>query len=374
MKKIFKIAGIAFVSLMVLGGSAAFATSTTHSDLKGNKKEKVENYVANYVKEEKFSGSILVLQEGKVILDQSYGKADKDDNLSFSNDDLFPVGSLTKSMTAIAILQLEEQGKLSVNDSLSKYFPDLPNSKKITLHQLLNHTSGYIDFLDAKQIIKNYTKPHTDEEILNSFKNEPVVSEPGEKFAYINTGYYLLGKIIEQVSGVDYATYLEKNIFDKAGLDHTFILNDETMTKVKVKGYENGKLAEQIHPSLLFASGNVLSTKEDMVKYLSAIDSNKLITPEQREKMHSFTTKVNLLGIGYGYGWYVANGPMSFYEKMHAHGGSLPGLRVGVNHYQDQDLSIIIFSNIGSEWIYSKLMNGITSILFDKRQWFFHSL
>ena len=374
MKKVLKITVIVFACLMVLGGAAAFAASTTHSDLKGSKQEKAEKFVENYVKDEDFSGTILVMQKGKIVLDQSYGKADKENNILFSNDTLFPIGSITKSITALAILQLEEQGKLSVKDPLAKYFPDLPNSKKITIHQLLNHSSGYMDFFETPEIRKNYTKFHTDEEIVRSFAAKSLTAEPGEKFAYINSDYYLLGKIIEKVSGENYASYIEKNIFDKAGLDQTFVMNEETMEKVKVKGYEDGKLAEQIHPSLLIASGNVLSTKSDIAKYLSAIESNKLLSPEQKEKMVSSSIKVNPIGIGYGYGWYSANGLISFNEKEYVHGGSLPGLRVGVSHYPERDLSIIIFSNFDSEWNYSELMNGIASIIFGKRQWFIHNL
>ncbi|WP_462413733.1 serine hydrolase domain-containing protein [Neobacillus sp. Marseille-QA0830] len=374
MKKFLKITGFLLVALMGLGGAAALATSTTHSDLKGNRQQRVEKYVETYVKGEQFSGTILVTQKGKIIFNQSYGMADKENQIPFSNDILFPVGSMTKSMTAISILQLEEQGKLSVKDPLSNYFPDLPNSDKVTLSHLLNHTSGYVDFLETPKIRKNFTKAHTYEEIISSFASEPLESEPGEKFAYINSGYYLLGKIIEMVSGVDYASYLEKNIFEKAGLGDTIIMNEENMKKVMVKGYEEGKLVEQIHPSLLMASGNVLSTKADMANYLSAIEQNILLSPEQKEKMMTSTIKVNPFGIGYGYGWYVSDGIISFNEREFAHGGSLPGLRVGGSHYPDQDLSIIIFSNIGSEWNYAELMNGIASILLDKRQWFIHNL
>jgi CubicO group peptidase (beta-lactamase class C family) len=374
MKKFLKIVGIAVIGLMVLGGAAAYATSTTHSDLKGNKQERVKKFVENYVETDTFNGTVLVLQKGKVILDESYGKADQEKDIPFSNDILFPIGSLTKSMTAISILQLEEQGKLSVEDPLSKYFPDLAHSDKVTLHHLLNHSSGYVDFLETPQIRKNYTKDHSHDDIINSFVSEPLESEPGEKFAYINSGYYLLGKIIEMVSGMDYASYLEKNIFEVAGLDQTLIMNEESMKKVSVKGYEEGKLAAQVHPSLLFAAGNVLSTKTDLGKYISAIETDTLLSPKQKEKLVSSTIKVNPLGVGYGYGWYTTDGFISFNEQAYSHGGSLPGLRVGVTNFPEQDLSIIIFSNNGSEWNYSELMNGITSILFDKRKWFIHNL
>lgn len=377
MLKILKIIGIVFLSLLIFAGTAAFATSTTHSNLKGSTVEKVDQYVKNYVDEENFRGSVLVVQKGEVILNQSYGLADMEKNIPFSNDMLFPVGSMTKSFTAISILQLEEQGKLSVNDSLDKYFPDIAHSDKITLHHLLNHTSGYVDFLENESILEDWTKPYTDEEIMNTFKNEPLAFEPGEKYSYCNTGYYLLGKIIEKVSGLDYQSYVEKNIIEKAGLENTVFMSEENMENLQVKGYEKDEFVEQLHPTLLFGSGNLLSTKMDMAKYLTAVDTNSLLSPKQKDKMLTETTKLNtigFLGVGYGYGWYVADAPISFNEKFYAHGGSLPGLRVGVTHYPDQDLSVIVFSNISMAWNYSELSNGIASILLKKRQWFIHKL
>lgn len=374
MKKFAKLVGIVVIGLIVLGASAAFATSTTHSNLEGSHEEKIASYVKNYVIEEDFSGSVLVVKKGKVILNQSFGLADRESKIPFSNDMLFQVGSMAKSMIAIAILKLEEEGKISVHDKLSKYFQDIPNSNKITIHEMLNHSSGLVDFLETKEIRKNYSEEHSEEQILNSFKNEPLSFEPGEEFAYTNSAYYLLGKIIEEVSGEEYASFIEKNIFKKAGMDETHIMTKESLKNVKVKGYENGKKAEQIDPALLFASGNVLSTKMDMAKYLEAIDTDTLISPQQKEKMLSPTIKVNPFGIGYGYGWYTGNGLMSFNEKFQGHGGSLPGLRVGISHFPEKEISIIIFNNTGSEWNYAELSNGIASILLNKRQWFIHKL
>lgn len=186
-----------------------------------------------------FRKTVLVLHKGKVLLDQSYGLADKENKLPFQNDTLFPIGSITKSMTAVAILQLEEQGKLSISDLLSDYMPELPNANKITLHQLLNHSSGLTDFLEVDEIKGDYTKAYSEKEIINSFKNRPLTSNPGEKYAYISSGYYLLGKIIEQVSGETYSTYLQKHIFKPAGVNDTFVMSERNVDKIQVKGYEN---------------------------------------------------------------------------------------------------------------------------------------
>ena len=130
-------------------------------------------------------------------------------------------------MTAMAILQLEEEGKLSVTDLLSEYMPELPHANQITLHQLLNHSSGLTDFLEVEEIKNNYTKAHSEEEIINSFKDKPLISKPGDKYAYISSDYYLLGKVIEKVSGEEYNTYLQNHIFKPAGMNETFVMNEE---------------------------------------------------------------------------------------------------------------------------------------------------
>lgn len=375
MKKVFKILGVGFLSIIILLVSSAFVFgSTKHSDLTGSEEKKVKQFMSDFTKKKKFDGTVLVLHKGKVIFDESYGFADKENKLAFTDDLPFPIGSITKSMTATAILQLEEKGKLSVSDKLSKYMPDFPNSKKITIANLLNHSSGLIDFLEVDEIKNKYTKYHSEKEIFASFKDKPLKSEPGDKYTYVNSDYYLLGKIIEIVSGEKYSTYLQKHIFDRAGMNKTFILNDENSSLMKIKGYENGKLTKNLHPSLLYAIGDVISTKSDLSKYILALENNQLLTKKQLSKMTSPTIKIRGNLMGYGYGWYVADSFLSFDEKQYSHGGSLPGMRSGLVRFPDKDLTIIFFSNNGEAWNYVEPANEIASILFDKRMWFIHKL
>ena len=375
MKKVFKIIGISFVSLMVLLMAGAFVFgSTKHSDLTGSEESKVKEFMGEFIKEEPFDGSVLVLHKGEVILNESYGLADKENNLKFTNDQPFPIGSITKSMTAIAILQLEEEGKLSVTDRLSDFMPELPNANKITLHQLLNHSSGLTDFLEVEEIKNNYTKAHSEEEIINSFKDKPLITKPGDKYAYISSDYYLLGHVIEKVSGEEYDTYLQNHIFKPAGMNETFVMSEENSDEVIVKGYENGEFIENLHPSLLFACGHVASTKADLAKYIYAIDANLLLSEKQKEKMTTSTIDMIPTQLGYGYGWYAANSLFSFNEKEYWHGGSLPGMRSGLINFPEKDITIVIFSNNGFAWNYLKLGNEIASIILDKRLWFFQKV
>ncbi|WP_075980034.1 serine hydrolase domain-containing protein [Bacillus massilinigeriensis] len=369
MKKVFRVLSIIIGCFILLSIPAAFIFgSTKHTDLDGTKKEKVTQFMNQFVKKNKFHGTVLVTYKGKTLLNRSYGFTNREEKIPFHNNVKFPIGSVTKSMTAISILQLEQEGKLSVKDKLSKYFPDFPKGEKITIHQILNHTSGLGDYLT----MKDYMKPYSDEKILNLIYKDKLHSEPGEKFSYVNSGYYLLGRIIEKVSGVDYSTYLQKNIFDKAKMSNTEIMNKEN-NEWPVIGYENEKKVKNVHPSLLFAFGSVLSTKEDLIKYIDAIESHQLLSEEETNKMLKASTKIRLVG-GYGYGWYVMNNAYSLNEKLYSHGGSLPGLRSGLMRYQDQDLTIVIFTNKGESFNYYALGNEIASIIFDKRIWFYQKI
>lgn len=375
MKKVFKSIGIGFVVFIVLLMSGTFVFgSSKHGDLKGSEENKVRDFMEEFTKKEPFDGTVLVLHKGKTIFNKSYGLADKEKQVEFTNDLQFPIGSITKSMTAMAILQLEEEGKLSVNDLLSAYLPEFPNADKITLHQLLNHSSGLTDFLEIEEIKSNYTKAYTREEIVNSFKDKPLKAEPGEKYAYISSDYFLLGQVIEKVSGGKYSTYLQKNIFQPAGMKDTFVLNENNQDEVKVKGYEDKEQTENLHPSLMFACGDVISTKEDLAKYIKAIEENVLLSEKQKDKMTTSTIDMIPTQIGYGYGWYVADSFFSFSEKEYSHGGSLPGFRTGLMNFPEKELTIVIFSNNGSTWNYVKLGNEIASIILDKRIWFIHKL
>lgn len=345
--------------------------STTHSALLGSEKEKIESFMAEFVEQNQFSGSLLVMHKGEVVLNEAYGLADRENKLPFTNHDLFPIGSVTKSMTAIAILQLEEQGKLSLQDTLSKYFPDFPQGMNITIHQLLSHSSGLGDYLAPEQI-KEYTKAYSDQEILDIIYGQPLEAEHGEAFHYSNSGYFLLGKIIEKVSGKTYAQYMKHHIFDVAKMNHTFLIEEDQLQSLHVKGYENNIVVPNVHASLLFGAGNVLSTKEDLARYLVAIESHQLIGEQQVKKMLSGTIQASLFD--YGYGWYIAKNFYTFDELLYTHGGSLPGLRTGVMRYKDQDLTIVIFNNQGEAWNYPALGNELASIIFEKRFWFFHKI
>ena len=171
-------------------------------------------------------GAFMVARNGKEIYTKAFGRANLELNVNMRTDNVFQIGSMTKQFTAIAILMLEEQGKLSTSDRISKYIADYPNGNSITIHHLLTHTSGIRDFTKMKTLRDIAQKEMTPEMMVNFFKNEQVDFAPGERFDYNNSGYVLLGYILELVSGDTYEAFIQKYIFQKLGMSQSGYATD----------------------------------------------------------------------------------------------------------------------------------------------------
>lgn len=182
-------------------------------------------------------GVFMVAKNGKTIYRKAFGKANLELNTDMTPDQVFQIGSMTKQFTAIAILMLEQQGKLNVNDPVSKYIRDYPSGDQITIHHLLTHTSGIKDFTKMKSLQTIAQKEMKPEMMVDFFKNEPVDFAPGEKFEYNNSGYVVLGYIIELVSGQTYEDFIRKNIFDKAGMNNSYYASDRKLIPKRAYGY-----------------------------------------------------------------------------------------------------------------------------------------
>lgn len=200
----------------------------------------IDSYLTKLAEEKNFSGGLLIIKDGKKIFSKGYGWANKENKIPFTSTTLASMGSITKAFTAAAIMKLIEQNKLSVEDSLKKYFPSIPADKaSITIHQLLTHSSGFHEFL--KQDGGDYEKIGTDEFLKRVFA-EPLAFKPGEKAVYTNVGMSVLAIIIEKISGLDYEAFLKKNIFEPLGITkigyHYPAAKDDTIAI----GYQNGKV------------------------------------------------------------------------------------------------------------------------------------
>lgn len=291
--------------------------------------------------------TVLVSRKGDIVYKKAFGMANLELNIPMKIDNVFRIGSITKQFTAVAILQLMEQGKLSLQDEITKFIPDYPTQgNKITIEHLLTHTSGIQSFTSMKDYNQRMTVDMEPEEMINHFKNEPMEFTPGTKWNYNNSGYFLLGYIIEKASGRTYAQYIEENIFQPLGMTNSLYGSNLKIIKNRVDGYmkdANGYL-NATHVSMLqpYAAGSIMSTVEDMHKWNKAVHANKLLKKENLAKALTSYKLTDSTSTGYGYGWsfgYVKGSPTI------EHGGGINGsLTMGI-YLPKEDVYVIIFSN-----------------------------
>ncbi|WP_339611489.1 serine hydrolase domain-containing protein, partial [uncultured Planktosalinus sp.] len=251
--------------------------------------------------------TVLIAQDDKVIYRKAFGMANLELNVPMNPEHVLELASITKQFTSVAILMLMEQGKLSLEDPLSKYIEDYPKGKEVTIHHLLNHTSGIKSYTDIPSFRQMARTDMTPIEIINKFKDLPMDFEPGERYAYNNSAYILLGYIIEEVSGMSYEDYIQKNIFDKLGMKNSYYGSQSRIILNRASGYqpsgESYENAEYLSMTLPYAAGSLMSTVDDMLLWSKAIHRNTLIS--ERSKQLAFTnyTLNNGKNINYGYGW-----------------------------------------------------------------------
>lgn len=291
-------------------------------------------------------GVFLIARNGKVIYEKAFGKSNMELNVDMTTENVFQIGSMTKQFTAVAILILEGQGKLNVNDPISTFIPDYPSGNIITIKHLLTHTSGIKDFTKMKTISEIAQKEMSPKAMVDFFKNEPAVFNPGEKFEYNNSGYVVLGYIVELASGTTYADFIQKNIFEKAGMNNSHYASDRKVILNRAYGYHkksDGFVNKtMINFSVPFSSGSLMSTVSDMLKWQQALNQHVLLDSVQLNRAFKKYTLNNNEEIAYGFGWHLRdiNG-----VATREHGGSVFGFKSMGVYIPDEDIYVIGLSN-----------------------------
>ena len=308
---------------------------------------KLDSIIQTEFKDQNAPGGVfLVSKKGKIIYEKAFGKANLELNVDMTSDNVFQIGSMTKQFTAVSILILESQGKLKVSDPVSKYIPDYPSGNSITIHHLLTHTSGIKDFTKMKSISEIAQKEMTPKMMVDFFKNEPVDFKPGEKFDYNNSGYVLLGYIIELVSGEKYEDFIRENIFEKAGMNNSFYATDRKIIRNRAYGYHqksDGYVNKTvINFSVPFASGSLMSTVEDMLKWQNAINKNLILDEEHTKKAFTKYKLNDGKEFTYGYGWHLKDIDGI---PTREHGGSIFGFKSMGVYIPAKDIYVIGLSN-----------------------------
>lgn len=291
--------------------------------------------------------SALVAKEGQVIYRKAFGLADLELNVPMRPEMVFRIGSVTKQFTAIAILQLMEQGKLSLQDEITKYIPDYPmHGHSITIEHLLTHTSGIKSYTNVpmfREMIRTDMKP---EEIIEKNKALPMEFAPGTRWNYNNTGYIMLGYIIEKVSGKTYAEYLQENFFTPLGMSSSYYGDDTKIIKNRAAGYQPGEggtvNADYLSMTLPYAAGSIMSTVDDLYRWNLALHSYKLVKKETLDMAHTSYKLADGKSVGYGYGWSLSELQGS---RSIEHGGGINGYLSYAIYLPEEDVFVALLSN-----------------------------
>lgn len=291
--------------------------------------------------------TILVSRNGEVLYKKALGMASLELNIPMQVDNVFWIASIGKQFTAIAILQLIEQGKLNLQDEITRFIPDYPTQgNKITIEHLLTHTSGIHNYAGLKDPEKKLTGDVSLSQVIDFFKDLPMRFAPGTKWEYSNSGYLLLGYIIEKISGKSYPQYLEENIFKPLGMANSFFADNKRIIKNRVGAYSAGEMgfenSRYLNPTIIYSAGAIQSTVGDFFKWHQAVHSYKLVKKETLEKAF---TNYKLAGgkeTDYGYGWklgFVYESPSIW------HGGSIEGFGDIEIYLPREDVFVVVFSN-----------------------------
>jgi len=288
--------------------------------------------------------TLAIYRDGEPVYVHAYGLSDREHKAPATVSTHYEIGSITKQFTAAAILQLQEAGKLDINATLATYLPDAPHAKEVTLKQLLSHTSGMPEYLDGPEVEQWAVKPATFDQLMAHIKDKPLDFPPGSRWSYSNSGYALLGRVIEVTSHESYEHYVKTHLLTTAGMAHTATVADETHVPGMATGYRHaeGKLepAPTIHASVGWAAGNLVSTVDDLERWNVALRSGKIIRPADYALM---ATPVQG-STDYGLGLFVDT--LDDQPRIGHTGGSF-GFTTSNQYFPKQGVQIIAFTNNG---------------------------
>jgi len=309
--------------------------------------DSIDRYIRAEVTRYRIPGlSVAVLHGDGVVLARGYGYANVELHVPANDSTMYQSGSVGKQFTAAAIVMLSEQGRLSLDDSITRFLPDGPATwRGITIRQLLTHTSGIADYADSTL---DSRRDYTEDELVKLAAKEPLEFAPGDRWSYSNTGYVLLGIIIHRVTGVFYGDFLRDHVFRPLGMRTTRVISEADIIPNRAAGYHlvNDTLKNQdwVSPSLnTTADGALYFTVRDLAQWAIGLNHWKI---PSRAGLEASWTPVRLNGGGtypYGFGWQVAQ--QRGYRRI-GHGGAWQGFRTAIQRYPDFDLTVIVLDNL----------------------------
>lgn len=312
----------------------------------GVRADEIDDYVTAQMSKQHIPGlSLAVLKGGKLVKVKGYGVSNLELGTRATPESIYMIGSISKQFIAAGIMLLNKEGKVGLDDSIRKYLPDAPETwQSITVRQALTHTSG----LTPKAFIPGFdpVKPKSDADLIKAAYAEPLVSKPGEKYAYANLGYYVLAEIIHRAAQKPWPQYLQERIFAPLGMNATRTTTLEELVPNRVDGYEWKDGKHKLGGTLIgvMPSGAFLSSVLDMAKWDAALYSDQFFTQQEREMMWTPVKLNDGSEKPYGFGWNV--GKVGKHRHIH-HAGSGAGFRAQMSRYVDDQLTVIVLTNLG---------------------------
>ncbi|MEM9311978.1 MAG: serine hydrolase domain-containing protein [Pseudomonadota bacterium] len=331
-----------------LAAAAPLALAFASTAAQAQTSEELAATVAPEAESGAYMGAALVAKGDTVILDKAWGEADLEWGIANTTDTKFRIGSVTKQFTSVSILLLQEQGKLNLDDPIAQHFPEAPEAwQAITIRNLLRHTAGVPNVTSLPEFANISRTPISQDDLIALFKDRPLDFEPGSKWAYSNSGYLLLSRVIETVSGLSYADFVKRNLFDPIGMTSTAVDVTAQIVPKRAAGYspsQSGVVnAAYVDMGIPLGGGSLYSTTGDLLKWQRALFGGRVLSPDS---LKEYTAPTPLPAIGdfqYAHGVIIATSERG---TAYWHGGGIEGFNAWLGHDPDRDITVVVLANL----------------------------
>lgn len=336
------------ISMILFAGGFGYAAAKPAQPSDQEMAKEIDELLSATFQKNAPGATVIAVKDGKVIFRKGYGMANLELRVPNQPDMVFRLGSMTKQFTAVAILMLAQQGKLSVTDDITKYLTDFPtHGQKITIENLLTHTSGVTNYTSLPEWLPLWRKDMTLTELIALFKDKPLDFAPGEKWSYSNSGYVLLGAIIEKVSGESYQDFIEKRIFAPLGMTHSYYDRTNKIIPGRVEGYSKSKdgyvNCAYLSMNQPYAAGSLASSVDDLAIWDASLYTDKLLKPEWLKRAWTSFKLNNGKLTNYGYGWGVSSFDG---HLLITHDGGIPGFSTSGMRFPEDKIYVAVLTNL----------------------------
>ncbi|TAN07232.1 MAG: class A beta-lactamase-related serine hydrolase [Rhodanobacteraceae bacterium] len=351
-------------ALLALASAPAFAQNTLPAALSAKINKIATDALA---KSGVPSASIAVVRDGKIVYVHAYGDARLDPKTPATPAMRYSIGSISKEFTAAAILMLQQQGKLNIDDKIAKFFPELTDADHVTIRQILSHTSGYQDYWPQDYLMPMMKLPTTPAHIMDTWAKKPLDFAPGSEWQYSNTGYVIAGSIVQKVTGQTPFEFLQQHVFPKLGITDAYDTNLAALPATDARGYSRNALgplrsSEKEGVDWMFGAGELAMTASDLAKWDIAMIDQTLLQPASWHAMETDVLLNDGLASGYGLGVFV--GRLDGH-RMISHDGEVMGFTAGNYIFPDARTAVVVLTNQDAVGTFGVIGKGIAKALFE---------